>query len=130
MIEELAERANRAIRTFSARNTAEGVHAMVAEALESNPGAGAADASTRILEALASRRGWMRRNDREFICTFGDRSSVMNVPTQPDVRLLARLITRIEVNVFLGAGVDHALMPELQALAQRELEQAFERPRT
>ncbi len=112
-IEELAERADRAMRTRAARTTAETVHAMLR-------------ASTDPLESLATQRGWSRRNDREYVCAFGGRTSTLNVPTVWDTEQLARLITRIEVNVFLGGGADDLLLRELQALAQRELQRLFE----
>jgi hypothetical protein len=122
MIEELAERANRAMRTFSARNTAEAAYTVVQEALLS---AEAIDAEARVLKALETQRGWTRRHEREFVCTFGERSSVLTVPRPFDAEQLTRLITRVEVNVFLG-GVDDALIRELQSLAQRELQRLFD----
>lgn len=123
MIEELAERANRAMRTFSARNTAETAYSAVQEALLS---AEAIDAEARVLKALETKRGWKRKSDREFVCTFGERSAVLNVPRPFDPEQLTRLITRIEVNVCLGGGVDDSLMRELQSLAQRELQRLFD----
>ena len=59
----LAERADRAMRTFSARNTAEAVYELVQEALLS---AEAIDAESRVLNALAKQRGWQQKNEREF----------------------------------------------------------------
>lgn len=126
MIEELAERANRAMRTFSARNTAEAAYMVVQEALLS---AEAIDAEARVLKALEKQRGWKRRNEREFVCTFGERSAVLTVPRPFDAEQLTRLITRVEVNVCLGGGVDDALMRELQSLAQRELQCLFDQSR-
>jgi hypothetical protein len=119
----LAERADRAMRTFSARNTAESSYEMVQNALLS---AEAVDVETRILNALEHHRGWKRKNDREFVCTFGDRSCTLNVPRPFERQQLTRLITRIEVNVFLGGQVDDALMRELQSLGQRELQRLFD----
>jgi hypothetical protein len=55
----------------------------------------------------------------------GERSSVLTVPRPFDAEQLTRLITRVEVNVFLG-GVDDALIRELQSLAQRELQRLFD----
>jgi hypothetical protein len=123
VIEELAERANRAMRTFSARNTAEAAYAVVQEALLS---AESIDVEARVLKALESKRGWKRRSEREFVCTFGERSAVLNVPRPFDAEQMTRLITRIEVNVCLGGGVDDALMRELQSLALRELQRLIE----
>ena len=112
-IEELAERTDRALRTRTARNTAEAVYTFVSTT--PNP-----------LDALPSQRGWTRRADNEFVCSFGGRSSTLNVPANWDQHQLARLITRIEVNVFLGGGADDLMLRELQALAARELQRLFE----
>ncbi|HVE72465.1 MAG TPA: hypothetical protein VNI54_13965 [Thermoanaerobaculia bacterium] len=112
-LEEIAERTDRAMRTRMARSTAETIHTLV----RSSPNA---------LDALAGHRGWMRRSDDEFVCTFGTRSSTLNVPSTYDLEQLTRLITRIEVNVFLGGGADDLLLRELQALAGRELERLFD----
>jgi hypothetical protein len=111
-IEELAERADRAMRTSAARTSAESAYALV----RNNPDP---------LAALAAQRGWSRRNERELVCAFGGRTSTLNVPATYDAHQLARLITRIEVNVFLGGGADDLLLRELQALAMRELERLF-----
>jgi len=112
-IEDLAGRTDRALRTRAARNTAEAVYTLVRS-------------SDDVLDALSHQRGWQRRADDEFVCTFGGRTSTLNVPVGYDFEQLARLITRIEVNVFLGGGADDLLLRELQSLAQRELERLFE----
>ena len=112
-LQDLAERTDRALRTSNARSTAESVFSL----LRSN---------TDPLVGLASRRGWAQRSEREFVCVFGERSSTLNVPAGYDAQQLARLITRIEVNVFLGGGADDLLLRELQAMAQRELQRLFE----
>jgi hypothetical protein len=119
----LAERADRAMRTFSARNTAEAAYEMVQQALLSPE---AIDAESRVLNALAKQRGWTRKNDREFVCTFGDRSCTLTIPRPFDRQQVTRLITRVEVNVCLGGQNDDALMRELQSLAQRELQRLFD----
>lgn len=119
----LAERADRAMRTFSARNTAESSYEVVQNALLSPE---AVDVETRVLNALAAHRGWKRKNEREFVCTFGDRSCTLTVPRPFDRQQMTRLITRVEVNVFLGGHSDDALMRELQSLAQRELQLLFD----
>ena len=111
--EDMAERADRAMRTFAARNTAHSVFTLVS---------GASD----ILEALEHWRGWSRRNEREFVCAFGGRSATLAVPRPFDPETMAKLITRTEVNVFLAGGADDLLVRELQALAQRELERLFD----
>jgi hypothetical protein len=119
----LAERADRAMRTFRARSTAESAYELVQDALLSPE---AIDAESRVLNALAKQRGWKRKNEREFICTFGDRSCTLAIPTPFDRQQVTRLITRVEVNVFLGGGADHAFMQNLQSLAQRELQRLFD----
>lgn len=112
-IEELAERTDRAMRTSGARRTAEAVYELVRT-------------SPDILAALAHQRGWTRRGECEFVCAFGARSSTLDIPAVYDAEQLARLITRTEVNVFLGRGADDLLLRELQALALRELERLFD----
>lgn len=112
-LEALAERADRAMRTSGARTTAESVYTMVRDADD-------------VLEALAVRRGWSRRNEREFVCAFGNRTATLAAPRPFDQAMIARMITRAEVNVFLAGGADDLLVRELQAIAQRELEQLFE----
>jgi len=119
----LAERADRAMRTFSARNTAETVYEMVQEALLSPE---PMDVESRVLKALERQRGWKRKNESEFVCTFGDRSCTLTIPRPFDRQQVTRLITRVEVNVFLGGHNDDALMRELQSLAQRELQRLFD----
>lgn len=119
----LAERADRAMRTFSARNTAEAVYELVQEALLS---AEAIDAESRVLNALAKQRGWQQKNEREFVCSFGDRSCTLTIPRPFDRQQLTRLIARVEVNVFLGGGADHPFLQDLQSLAQRELQRLFD----
>lgn len=111
-IEDLAERADRAMRTFAARNTAQSVY----EFVRRNPDP---------VEVLGTLRGWTRRSEREFVCAFGGRSATVALPRSFDSEQTARLITRTEVNVFLGGGTDDLLVRELQALAQRELERLF-----
>jgi len=119
MLEDLAERADRAMRTYSARNIAESAYALVRDALLS---AEEGDAETRVCNALAARSGWKRLNERDFVCTFGDRSAVLTVPRPFDAQQMAQLITRVEVNVCLGRDAAHPMLRELQSLAQRELQ--------
>jgi hypothetical protein len=119
----LAERADRAMRTFSARNTAEAAYEMVQGALLSPE---PADVESRILTTLERQRGWKRKSDREFVCSFGDRSCTLTIPRPFDRQQVTRLITRVEVNVFLGGHNDDALIRELQSLAQRELQRLFD----
>jgi hypothetical protein len=112
-LEQLAERADRAMRTFAARNTAQSIYTLVRN-------------SPNVLDDLATLRGWSRRGDRDFVCSFGGRSATIAIPRAFNPLELARLITRTEVNVFLTTGADDLLMRELQALAQRELQRLFE----
>ena len=110
------------MRTSSARDIAESTYTTVRDALLS---AEAGDAETRVLNALATRRGWTRKNAVEFTCSFGNRTSVLNVPRPFQSEQFARLVTRVEVNVFLG-GTDDALVREFQSLAQRELQRLYD----
>lgn len=112
-LEDLAARADRAMRTSAARGTAESVAEMVR-------------AGGDLLQALASRRAWSRRNEREFVCAFGTRSATVAVPQPFDPAQMAQIIVRTEVNVFLGGGADDLLLRELQALAQRELQRLLD----
>ncbi|HYI13199.1 MAG TPA: hypothetical protein VEK57_29405 [Thermoanaerobaculia bacterium] len=115
MVEDLARRTDRALRTSSARDAATGAY----EALRRAP------EEPDLLTALASRRCWHRRGEREFACTFGGRTATLTVPRPFDGAQMARLITRVEVNVFLGDS-DPILLRELQGMAQRELERLLE----
>lgn len=112
-LEGMAERADRAMRTFAARNTAQSVYTLVRN-------------SSSVLDELATMRGWTRRGAQDFVCSFGGRSATIAIPRTFSPLELARLITRTEVNVFLTTGTDDLLMRELQALAQRELQRLFE----
>jgi hypothetical protein len=122
-VEELARRADRAMRTFRARSIAESTYSLVRDALLS---AEDGSAEARVFGALAKHPGWSRKSDTEFVCRFGGRSAVLTVPRPFRADQFARLITRVEVNVCLGGGADDALMRELQALAQRELQGLFD----
>jgi hypothetical protein len=112
-LELLAERADRAMRTFAARNTAHSVFELVRT-------------SASVLDDLATIRGWSRRGENNFVCSFGGRSATIAIPPQFSPLELARLITRTEVNVFLTNGTDDLLIRELQAMSQRELQRLFD----
>ncbi|HVG24487.1 MAG TPA: hypothetical protein VND45_10060 [Thermoanaerobaculia bacterium] len=112
-LETMAQRTDRALRTSGARRTAESVYELMRSSIDP-------------LETLSRQRGWSRRAERVFVCSFGGRTSTLDVPRVYDAETLARLITRIEVNVFLGGGADDLLLRELQAMAQRELQRLFE----
>src|SRR5688572_2025777 len=116
MFDDLAHRADRAMRTMSARRAAEETYGlMVATDFR------AGDGAERLLSALESRRGWRRQDERQFICVFGARKGTLTVPSPFDAMQLIRLITRVEINVFLGDS-DPAILADLHALAQRELQ--------
>lgn len=116
MFDDLAHRADRAMRTMSARRAAEETYAlMVATDL------GGDDGAARLLSALESRRGWQRQDERQFTCVFGARKGTMTVPSPFDAMQLIRLITRVEINVFLGDS-DPEILADLHSLAQRELQ--------
>jgi hypothetical protein len=124
MFDDLALRADRALRTSSARRTAVEVYEMAHNAI------GRADQSGRspeelILAALELRPGWHRRSDREFVCSFSGRNGSMAVPRPFDFDVLTRLIARVEVNVFLG-DCELPMLKDLQFLSQRELERLLE----
>jgi hypothetical protein len=117
----LAERADRSLRTYSARRTTEETY----EALSPSVKAG----EQALLDALGSLRSWTRPEYGRFVCSFGDRSAIVTLPIPFNPQALLRLIIRTEVNVFLGDS-DAVLLPELHAIAQRELETLMARDRT
>ena len=112
MFDDLANRADRAMRTTSARRTAEETYQL----LLSNEG------RDNLLTTLAVRRGWQRQDERTFVCMFGTRRGTLTVPEPFDALQLIQLITRVEINVFLGDS-DPVVLADLHALAQRELHQ-------
>ncbi|HEX8252394.1 MAG TPA: hypothetical protein VF846_04525 [Thermoanaerobaculia bacterium] len=116
-MQPLAERADRSMRTSHARRNTEETY----EALQTSMHSEAA-----LLEALAARRCWSRSDATHFVCRFGERSSVLTLPIPFNARAVLRLVTRAEVNVFLGDSHD-VLLPELHRIAQRELERLMER---
>ena len=102
---------------MSARRAAEETHNLMVAA-----GSGAAsDRQANLLAALESRRGWQRRDEREFVCVFGGRKGTLTVPSPFNAIDLIRLIARVEINVFLGDS-DPVILAELHSLAQRELQ--------
>lgn len=110
-VESLAARADRSMRTFAARTIAEKVHEKL----------GDATTEEALLHALGTARSWQRVDEDHFTCAFGDRSVTITVPTPFNPAAMLRLAVRTEVNVCLG-DADPALLVELHAIAQRELE--------
>lgn len=109
------------MRTMSARRAAEETyHLMLGASSRASD-----DRKETLLTALAARRGWQRLNDRDFVCKFGARKGTLTVPSPFDAIELIRLITRVEINVFLGDS-DPVVLADLHALAQRELHQLLD----
>ena len=124
MHDDLAVRADRALRTSSARRIAVEIYELARDAVN-RPDSSAAGQEERILDALARRPGWRRRADREFVCSFSGRNGSMAVPRPFDFEVLTRLIARVEVNVFLG-DCEPAMLKDLQFLSQRELQRLLD----
>lgn len=122
MHDDLAVRADRAMRTSAARRIAAEVHELALEALR-QPG-GDQGTEERILASLARRAGWHRRNEREFVCSFSGRNGSMAVPRPFEFDELTRLIARVEVNVVLGD--EPAILKDLQFVSQRELQRMLD----
>jgi hypothetical protein len=120
ILSSIAERADRSLRTFSARRTTEETYETLRPFVRAGEHA--------LLDALGTLRSWTRPGYDRFICAFGDRSAILTVPIPYNPQALLRLITRTEVNVFLGDS-DATLLPELHAIAQRELETLMARDR-
>jgi hypothetical protein len=110
-VETMAARADRTMRTFAARSIAEKVYEKLGDA---------PDADT-LLHALGTTQSWKRVDDERFMCSFGPRNVTITVPTPFNSSAMLRLVVRTEVNVCLG-DADPALLSELHAIAQRELE--------
>lgn len=115
----LARRADRAMRTFAARNTATSAYAAVS-AIRSNVRFARHDKHV-LLTSLESRPGWTRRSPHGFVHTFGSRQAEVTIPWRLEAPVLAALITRAEINTILG-DTEWTLLSELQALAARELQ--------
>ncbi|HYO79264.1 MAG TPA: hypothetical protein VE010_22560 [Thermoanaerobaculia bacterium] len=116
-MQPLAERADRSMRTSHARRTTEDTYEALRPSMHNQ---------AALLEALAARRCWARSDETHFVCTFGERTSVLTLPIPFNAQAVMRLVTRAEVNVFLGDSHD-VLLPELHRIAQRELERLMER---
>jgi hypothetical protein len=110
-VETMAVRADRSMRTFAARTIAEKVYEQL----------GDATTAETLLHALGTARSWKRVDEDRFQCAFGDRHVTITVPTPFNPSAMLRLVVRTEVNVCLG-DADPALLVELHAIAQRELE--------
>lgn len=123
-LDSLARRADRAMRSFAARNMATSAYTTVST-LEGNRRSTTADQHA-LLTSLERRPGWTRQSTHEFIHRFGSRKVTVTMPWRVDAPVLAALITRAEVNTILG-DTDWSLLSELQALAARELQHLCER---
>jgi hypothetical protein len=110
-VESMAARADRSMRTFAARAIAEKAYEQL----------GDATTEETLLHALGAAQSWKRVDDDHFTCAFGDRNVTITVPTPFNPSAMLRLVVRTEVNVCLG-DADPALLMELHAIAQRELE--------
>lgn len=110
-LESMAARADRSMRTFAARSIAEKVHEKLGEAPDGDA----------LLHSLGTASSWRRVDDEHFTCAFGDRNVTITVPTPFNASAMLRLVVRTEINVCLGDS-DPALLVELHAIAQRELE--------
>ena len=117
MFDDLANRADRAMRTMNARRAAEETYSLMVDSASREPD----DRASTLLSALAARRGWRRQDERQFVCAFGARRGTLTVPAPFDAVELVRLIMRVEINVFLGDS-DPVILADLHALAQRELQ--------
>ena len=110
-LESMAARADRSMRTFAARTIAETVYEKLGDAPDEEA----------LLHALGTARSWSRVDADHFTCAFGDRNVTITIPTPFNPAAMLRLVVRTEVNVCLG-DADPALLMELHAIAQRELE--------
>lgn len=115
----LARRADRAMRSFAARNVALGAYTTVS--IPKRDGRSARGDHDVLLASLERRPGWTRRGANEFVHTFGGRKATVSMPWRFDAAVLAALITRAEVNTILG-DTEWTLLSELQSLAARELQ--------
>jgi hypothetical protein len=110
-LRELAARADRAARTFTARRCA-----LEAYRLLQN--------DRRLLTAQP---GWCRVDASHYRFSFGDRGAVITMPAQPTAQQLASLVVRTEIKVLLGDR-DLELVSSFQALAAGELQRLFAAP--
>ncbi|HEY0156556.1 MAG TPA: hypothetical protein VGF28_04610 [Thermoanaerobaculia bacterium] len=122
LLPSLAQRADRAMRTMAARSTARRVYAETMSLVRSlrRPD----DTPRILLSSLAARPGWRRQSGQTFVHAFGSRQSEITIPAQVDVRNVAALVTRAEINALLGDS-DWPLLSALQELAARELDFRF-----
>lgn len=107
-LRELASRADRAVRTFTARRCAIEAYKLL----------------QNDVRQLASRPGWSRVDATQFLFTFGQRRAVVTLPAGPSPQQLASLVARTEIKVLLGDR-DLEVVANLQALAAGELQRLF-----
>lgn len=115
---DLAERADRALRTLVARRCAAEAYDFARRlAMSTRSDALPAD---RVIERLASRPCWKRVTPRQLVCSFGSRRAVLTVEQSIVAPQLASMIARTEIRVLLG-DADAGLVAHLQTFAGREL---------
>lgn len=107
------------MRSLAARATARNVYADLIHATRLD--VSGRESSHLLLSAVASRPGWTRRGDREFVHTFGSRQSAIAIPARFDATSVAALVVRAEINTILG-DCDWPLIAAFQDLAARELQ--------
>jgi hypothetical protein len=126
MFKTLHDRADRALRSATARSSAEATYEAIRNAV--NAAAPESDEEKRrlMLEALASRRAWKRISDSEFVCSFSNRAVPMHVPEPFDTDIFYKRIATAEVEAFLGDS-EPLMLADLHMLAQRELRRLLDR---
>lgn len=126
MFKAWRDRADRALRSATARGAAEATYETIRQAVAAGKPASEEETRRLMLEALASRRAWKRISDTEFECRFGSRTISMTVPEPFDAEELYHRVTAAEVDAFLGDS-DPVMLRDLHMLARRELRRLLDR---
>ena len=126
MFKALRDRADRALRSATARSSAEATYEVIRRAVQDGEPATEDDARSLMLETLSKRRAWHRIGENEFECAFGKRTARLQVPVPFDTDLFFERIARAEVDAFLGDS-EPAMLADLHVLAQRELRRLLDR---
>lgn len=121
-MDALAARADRGMRSLSARQCALEAHALLSRAAAKAPAREALNAVA--LSMLAERRGWSRLDGDQFTFAFGNRRAVVALSAQWSPAEIASVITRTEIKVLHG-DMGGELVRHLQELAGRELNRLF-----